>query len=302
MLKSILGSFGADTERQPATPSPPTGIDNEQLKTLIEFFPIGKKLRYYPEFKKEIVFDTLVVAYCLNGDFVYSCDAIARDSLGYPTAFRSGERGGQAPIGDLRLVQLLVPDTSELERTLDYFRRALIGRGRQFNKGNYISLVSNSGARGVSTVDTEVIKQVVLPDGPYAHAKMILLTPEWNTLSVTDQRRKARAKTCAPVMVSVPGGRLSGPCTIVDMSEEAIRIRIRDRGTSLPEMNAGDGVTLDIDLGDAERHYTIKGVVTRRSPETCVIRLEGMLREGRLVRFEPLDLLELKSGLLNYNR
>lgn len=300
VLKSILGSFSTDKERLPTPPS--QTIDNERLRALLEFFPIGKKLRYYPEFKKEIVFDTLVVAYCLNGDFVYSGDAIERDAQGYPTAFRAHEHGGPAPIGDLRLFQLLVPDTSDLEMTLDYFRRALIGRGRQFNKGNYISLVSNAGAKGVSTVDTEVVKQVVLADGPYAQSKMILLTPEWSTLTVSDQRHKARAKTCAPVMVSVPGGRLSGPCTVVDMSEEAIRLRIRDRETPLPEMNAGDGITVDIDLGDAERHYTIKGIVIRRSPETCVIRLEGMLRDGRLVRFEPLDLLELKAGLLNYHR
>ncbi|MBI2307201.1 MAG: hypothetical protein HYU78_07850 [Rhodocyclales bacterium] len=302
MLKSLLGSFGADAERQPAAASPARTVDVEQLKTLIEFFPIGKKLRYYPEFKKEIVFDTLVVAYCLNGSFAYSSEAIERDARGYPTAFRTRDGGELTPIGDLRLFQLLVPDTSDLEMTLDYFRRALIGRGRQFNKGNYISLVSNAGAKGVSTVDTEVVKQVLLSDGPYAQSKMILLTPEWNTLAVTDQRRKARAKTCAPVMVSVAGGRLSGPCTIVDMSDEAIRIRVRDRETALPEMTAGDGITLDIDLGDGERHYTIKGIVIRRSSETCVIRLEGLLRDGRLVRFEPLDLLELKAGLLNYNR
>lgn len=301
MLKSLLGSFGADTERQPAA-APAKSVDVEQLKTLIEFFPIGKKLRYYPEFKKEIVFDTLVVAYCLNGDFVYSSEAIECDARGYPTAFRTRDGGELTPIGDLRLFQLLVPDTSDLEMTLDYFRRALIGRGRQFNKGNYISLVSNAGTKGVSTVDTEVVKQVLLSDGPYAQSKMILLTPEWKTLAVTDQRRKARAKTYAPVMVSVAGGRLGGPCTVVDMSDEAIRIRVRDRETALPEMAAGDGVTLDIDLGDAERHYTVKGIVIRRSAETCVIRLEGLLKDGKLVRFEPLDLLELKAGLLNYGR
>ncbi|MFC5303114.1 PilZ domain-containing protein [Azospira restricta] len=303
MLKSILGSFGADAgrERQPAAPSAKP-LDVERLKTLIEFFPIGKKLRYYPEFKKEIVFDTLIVAYCLNGEFVYSGEAIERDARGYPAAFKSGRHGELTPVADLRLFQLLVPDTSDLEMTLDYFRRALIGRGRQFNKGNYISLVSNAGAKGVSTVDTEVVKQVVMADGPYAQSKMILLTPEWSTLAVTDQRRKARARTCAPVTVSVAGGRLSGPCTIVDMSDEAIRIRVRDRETALPEMGPGDGVTLDIDLGEGERHYTIKGIVIRRSPETCVIRLEGLLREGRLLRFERLDLLELKAGLLNYAR
>ena len=73
------------------------------------------------------------------------------------------------------------------------------GRGKRLNKGNYTSVVSNAGSKGVSTVDTEVAKQVNLPDGPYAHMNMVLLTPELSTLSVTDQRKKSRAKITAPV-------------------------------------------------------------------------------------------------------
>ena len=275
-------------------------IDLAQVKTLVEFFPIGKKLHYYPEFKKEIVFDTFVVAYCVNGYFVYSAEAIERDAEGAPTFFLVGAKEQRIPLSGLKSFQLLVPDTSDLEMKLDYQRRALIGRGKQFNKGNYISLTSNAGGKGVSTVDTEVAKQVVLPDGPYAHTKMVLLTPELLTLAVSDQRRKARAKTCVPVMVSLADGKLAGPCTIVDMSDDAVRLRVRDRDTTMPVMRQGDEVILDIDLGEAKRHYTIKGSVLRRSPETCSITLKGLLVDKKFASFGPLDFLELKSGLLNY--
>ncbi|MBU1691156.1 MAG: PilZ domain-containing protein [Gammaproteobacteria bacterium] len=302
MIKTFLSkSFGSERAKEPSSGNTTqTRIDLDQIRTLIEFFPIGKKLRYYPEFQKEIVFDTFVIAYCVNGSFIYSGEAINHDSQGYPTAFRSGENEVRTPVSDLRLFQLLVPDTSDLEMKLDYQRRALIGRGRQFNKGNSISLISNAGTKGVSTVDTEVAKQVILPDGPYAQTKMVLLTPELHTLAVTDQRRKARTKICAPVAVSLPEGNLSGPCTIYDLSEDAMRIRMRDRDTTMPVMPRGSEVILDIDLGEAKRHYTIKGSVIRSSPETCAIKLEGLLKDGRLRNFDPLDLLELKTGLLNY--
>lgn len=276
-------------------------IDLDQIRTLIEFFPIGKKLNYYPEFKKEIVFDTFVVAYCVNGHFIYSAEAIERDSQGYPTFFQIGANERRSAISGLKLFQLLVPDTSDLEMKLDYQRWSLIGRGRQFNKGNYISLISNAGGKGVSTVDTEVAKQIVLPDGPYANTKMILLTPELQTLAVSDQRRKARAKTCVPVMVAIAGGPLSGPCTIVDISDDAVRLRVRDRNTMMPAMRQGEEVILEIDLGEAKRQYTIKGSVLRRSPETCSISLKGLLKaDGKFGSFGPLDFLELKAGLLNY--
>lgn len=275
-------------------------INLVQVKTLMEFFPIGKRLDYCPEFKKEIVFETFVVAYCVNGHFVYSAEAIERNPQGDPVSFQIGEDGKRIPVSDLKQFQLLVPDTSDLEMKLDYQRRALIGRGRQFNKGNYISLTSNAGAKGVSTVDTEVAKQVVLPDGPYAQTKMVLLTPELQTLAVTDQRKRVRAKTCVPVMVLLPGGKLSGPCTIVDMSDDAVRLRVRDRDTTMPVMKQGDEVTLEIDLGEAKRRYTIKGSVIRRSPETCSIVLKELFNDGKFDRFGPLDFLELKAGLLNY--
>jgi len=42
--------------------------------------------------------------------------------------------------------------------------------------------------------------------------------------------------------------------------------------------------------------------VIRRSPETCVLQLEGQVRDGKYVAFTPLDLLELKAGLLNYGK
>jgi hypothetical protein len=301
VFKSFLGkSFGAEAEK-PAARTADDSVDVGYLRALFEFFPLGRKLRYCPEFKKEIVFDTLLVGYCLNGQFVYTGDAVQCDDDGNPSAFRVRESAPWMPIGKLKLFQLLVPDTTDLELTLDYSRRALIGRGRQFNKGNYISLLANAGAKGMCALDTEVAKQVVLADGPYAHTKMILLTPEWRSLAVTDQRHKARAKTCAPVMLSVAGGRLTGPCTIVDVSDEAMRIRVRDRDSKLPAMSPGDSITLDIDLGDDEHRYRIRGEVFRRSAETCVIRLAGLLRDdGKLARFDPLALLELKAALLNY--
>lgn len=205
MLKAFLGKRGG-AAAEPAEKPPVRSIDPDHLKTLIEFFPIGKKLRYYPEFKKEIVFDTLMVAYAVNGEFVYSSESVERDANGYPLAFRTGEDGMRTPVSQLRLFQVVVPDTSDLERQLDYHRRAELGRGKQFNKGNYISLISNSGVRGMATVDTEVAKPLLLSSGPYAHTRMILLTPEFSSLSVSDQRRKPRTNTCAPVVLCLPGG------------------------------------------------------------------------------------------------
>lgn len=298
MLKGFLGKRGGN-DVAPVATGAVAGVDPERLKTLVDFFAIGRKLRYYPEFKKEIVLDTLVVGYCVNGEFLYSGDTIEYAN-GLPVAFRVGDGGLRVRVSELRLFQMLVPDTSALEMQLDYFRRAELGRGKQFNKGNYISLISNAATRGLATLDTEVAKQVVMASGPYAHTKMVLLTPELNTLVVTDQRKKPRAKTAAPVVLCLPGGTLSGPCVVADISDDSVRVRGRDRETPLPPMAAGAEVTLDIDLGDSGRRYLLKGRVLRRASDACVIHLEGLFEGGRVRNFSQLDLLELKAGLLNY--
>ena len=304
MLKKLFGkALGSvrDNDRL-AKSAPKAAVDQARIVSLIEFFPIGKKLRYYPEFKQDIILDTLIVAYCVNGSYLYAGEAIEYDRDGRPVAFSVGENGQRIALAALRSFQLLVPNTSHLEMKLDYHRRAQIGRGKQFNKGNYISLISNAGARGVSTVDTEVAAQVNLPDGPYAHLNMVLLTPELHTLSVADQRKRTRSRLAVPVTLHVPDESAWRECTLVDISEGDVRLRVREHGATMPTLHRGDGVVIEVDLGVSERHCTIKGSVVRRAQETCVLRLEGHICDGRYEPFNPLDLLELKAGLINYGR
>jgi hypothetical protein len=301
MLKALFGKNPGDSED---TPHPTRGrgkIDLGRIRTLAEFFPIGKKLRYYPEFHQDIVLDTLVVAYCANGYFIYSMESIETDRDGLPAFFRANEGKVRLPAEALKTFQLLVPDTSHQEKKLDYLRRAQISRNGQFGVGNSISLISNAGVKGVSMVDTEVARQIVLRDGPYAHMNMILLTPDFASLSVADQRKKPRARTSVPVTLALPAEDYAGPGTIVDISDAQMRILLDERGTA-PAFQEGDAMIIDLRLGESERRYSIKGSVVRYTAGACVIGLDGQILEGRLVPFTPLDLLELKAGLLNYTR
>lgn len=302
MLKSFLKG-GSDARAGSEAPGRRRrAVDQERLATLVNFFPIGKKLRYYPEFKKDIVFDTLLVAYCVNGRFVYSAEALEFDASGQLQAFLFDEGSRRLPVGEIESLQFLVPDTSEQEASLDYVRRAELGRGRQFNKGNYISLISAAGARGVSVVDTEVDRKTVLKEGPYANTDMVLLAPELGSLTVTDQRRQARARTCVPVMMEVSRRSLRGPCTLVDMSEAAVRIRVRD-GEVMPAMERGEEVLIELELGEDGQRYLLRGSVFRRSAEACVVKLLGRVnQDGALVALSPLELLELKARLINYGK
>ncbi|HXA47472.1 MAG TPA: hypothetical protein VNW52_07565, partial [Burkholderiaceae bacterium] len=88
--------------------------------------------------------------------------------------------------------------------------------------------------------------------------------------------------------------------TIVDISDGAVRIRARDTDTTMGAVREGGDVILNINLPVSERHFSMKGVVIRRAPEICVVRLDRYLKDGRFVACEPLKQLELKAELLNY--
>lgn len=305
MFKALFGGKESSEEPEALQEMPATLMRKprpEELRQVFEYFPIGKKIRYSPEYKKEVILDTLVVAYCVDGEFIYSLDAIEVDLEGNLLGFLVGPQAQRIDIARVGEFQILVPDTSDQEKTLDYQRRAMIGRGRQFHKGNVIALISNAGGHGVATLETEVDKRLVLKSGPYSQSEMVLLTPQLDTISVSDQRGAHRARINVPVTMTIQD-RLRGPCVIVDMSDVAMRIRVRE-GHTMPPMGHGDDVTLDIDFGssDEERLFRIKAMVLRRSADACVVNVISHFKDRRFVPLSPLDLLELKAGLLNYGK
>lgn len=277
-----------------------TAIDIVKLKLLVEFFPIGKGLRYSPDAQLAVVFDTIVVAYCVNEHYIYTRNAIKSDSNGNPLTFLIEEAGTELPVDKILQLSLLVPDTSDLEGTLDYDRRAIIGRSSQFIEGNVITLMASDGARGVATLETRVVQRVTLEEGPYTHSNMILLKPTFDNFSVSDHLHKSRGKTSVPVDLYFKKGEAPYPCVLSDFSESSVGLRVKESQRTMPSMGKDDAVTVLINLGEAAKTFTIKGRVVRCSTDSCVIHLEELFKRHEFSRFTLLDSLELKTGLLNY--
>ena len=277
-----------------------TGIDIATLKLLIEHFPIGKGLRYSPDAHLAIVFDTIVVAYCVNEHYIYSRNAIKTDASGNPLAVLVEEGGTEVAADKILQLNLLVPDTSDLEGTLDYDRRSLIGRSSQFLEGNVITLIAGAGVNGAATLTTHVVQQLILAEGPYTHSKMILLRPELDSLSAADRLHKSRGKASVPVELHFKKGEAPYPCILSDFSEAAVGLHVRDHQGSMPAIEKDDAVIIVINLGEGAKAFTIKGRVVRCAADSCVIHLEQLLKGHEFARLTLLDSLELKTGLLNF--
>lgn len=297
MLKSLWNSVRGAGKPEEARGA---ALDPTKLAMVVEHFGIGRKVRYYPEFQREIVFDTLVIGYRVNDHYLYSREAIEYDAGGAGVAFLVGERKARLPLGEVTDLRLVVPDTSDMERSLDYFRRATIGRAGQFRQGNAITLIADTGARGVPTVDTQVEHRMRLKDGPYADSQTILLKPELETLVITDQRRKERVESRVPADLFTQGDAPPLHCALGDFSDTTLRLLAADGGQPMPPLEPNDQVIVVIDLGNLAGPYRIRGTVFRATVDSCVIRLDQIYRDGAFANFKMMDVFEIKSGLLNY--
>lgn len=287
-------------------PSPPKGrdedadvtLDGDMMKMLGEHFPIGKKVRYYPEFQRDIVFHTIIIAWRVNEHYVYSREAIQRDGDGMPVAFLVGEKKTRLPLDKVRRLQLMVPDTTDMERSLDYARRATLGRNGQFVRGNTITLIADTCRNGIPSVDTLVDSRLRMKDGPYSDNQMILLRPDLDTLQIADQRLKARVQSRIPVSLYLKEDAPPVGCTLGDFSDVSLRLKAAP-GQAMPALKISDKVVVVINLGDAASTYRVKGTVFRATADACVIKLKQLYKDGDFSPIKTMDVLEIKTGLLN---
>lgn len=270
----------------------------ERMTLLTTYFPIGKKLRYYPEYQREIDFQTLILAYRVNDQFVYSRDAVGLDDNGVPTGFRTIDKT-LVSVSKLVKFQLLLPDTSEMEKRLDYFTRAEIGSGGQFRQGNAITLIGETVGRGVPTVDTKVDRRQTLRTGPFADSPTILVSPDFETLMLADQRQRQRVETSVPASLYLAADGDPVPCILGDFSDLSLRINALGAELPMPELEAERHVVIEFAVGATAMPYRLRGKVFRRTDEFCVIELEHLYRNGSFGKIQGMDIMEIKSDLLN---
>ena len=89
-------------------------------------------------------------------------------------------------------------------------------------------------------------------------------------------------------------------CILADFSEHSARLSTTAPDNPMPPMAPNDAVTIVFNLGNPSRTYMIQGAVFRRADDNSVIRLERLYKEGDFVNFKLMDMVEIKTGLLNY--
>jgi len=197
-----------------------------QLKQFIRNYPIGEKVNYYPEYLEKIDFETVILGYEVNDIPIYGRDLV-QGLDGDMVSFKIEETGSAVTAAEIASFSVIVPDTSELEKTLDYFSRAEIGKSGQFVRGHSITLVSAAAEQSPQVIDTTVLRRSMVKRGYYKDYKVVFLEPLLDTLSSKEHRKHIRMELSLEGTLFSSTRSSSGiSCTVIDCSEQFVGLRL----------------------------------------------------------------------------
>jgi hypothetical protein len=286
------------------------GLSLKSVLKVMEHFPIGNRLQYYPEYHKEIKIDTIIVAYVVNDFVIYSNKDIKAIEIG--TAGESVEilqDGSPVPIERIFSFVMLIPNIARKE--ID-FKRAheLNADGEEmptekmandFRRGNSITLFTrNAKAKGILHIDTEVIKSIVFNSGMYAKRKLVMLNPLLDTFECLDLRRFNRINTEIPAVIYHEKNKMKGVCYLQDFSERFVRVEVPKESRMLHFLEEKHHVVLRIDAAGEEQQMVLRGTIFKKRKNNVVISLQNLKKNGRFLFIDELDELFIKATMLGH--
>lgn len=299
MMRFMTNMLGAGrAARRPSEVG--AALDPQRVVELMRCFPIGSKFRYYPEYHKEIAFESIIIAYGLNHHLVYTQRDLRIDNEGDAPGVVLEDGGKDHSVTPIRRFDFVIPDVSAGDAR-DSHRQADSLQDGRFRRGDILTLMSLCNDKGVPHLNAMVRKRIVMREGYYANHAVILLEVLLDSLNHIDQRQQRRVKTSIPASVQFSDNSPYFPCTLVDFTETALKIRLDESGASgaVPLIERRNMI-VTIDLPALSRRFVLTGRVLRRDASHFVIVLGGKMKDGHLRDFELIDAFDLKATLLQH--
>lgn len=300
MVKFIKKVFTAD-KGMPANGQRVSVVDEPlelpRVNELIQHFPIGEKVRYYPEYQKDCALDTLILGYAINGFFIYS----PMDMRSTPGILRLFTGEEHTLVTELESFSLLIPFNPNDDNKRDYVRRAELGPRGPFRRHNTITLIANSGDGILCHLDTRVRKIMPVNEGIYAGHQVVLLDVMPSSLVLTDQRKHYRVNTHLPATLSLRDGGTYA-CTLRDFAEQSVLLNLDESNEELDRLSEFRRLTLCFDLGTERQPkvFELDGNMYRNAGGRLVMKLQGIYKQGKLKDLDLVDILEIKASLLRH--
>ncbi len=277
-------------------------LDGAALGRVMQYFPVGGKIQFYPEYRKEILLDSVVIAYIINGEFIYSFVDLQCDVKNGSFSFE--EQGTRKLFSKIKTFNIVLPEHTQSETKLDYIRREELLKVGGLVPGNAITLMAEQRRGQVPVLDTTVKKRAVLKDGYYAKQTVALLEVDATSLLLTDQRAHMRLQTNIPAQLQVMrrGEYKNLTATMVDFSDISLRLMMEDDPGNPVKVRASDDLIISFNLPGRSEQISLVGNVFRIEGESVVVMLKGMVEKGQTMRLGQIDVLKIKAHLLQHGK
>ncbi|NOX75190.1 MAG: hypothetical protein GXP17_00915 [Gammaproteobacteria bacterium] len=276
-------------------------LDVPGLTEIIRYFPLGEKVRYYPEYQKEGALDTIVLGYGVNDQFIYSAiDIRCQQESGRDVLCLTVD-GEERLVNEIDSFYLLIPFNRDDDNKRDYMRRAELGPQGPFRRHNVITLMACSTGGILSHLDTVVRKILPLKRGIYAGHDVVLLDVMPRSLKLTDQRQHYRLQTALPAMLVIKDGDTHA-CTLMDFSEGSVQLQFSESNESLAALTEFRRLTLlfDASNGSQVKQYALDGIMYRKTKTSLVMKLRGIYKNDKVESLGLVDVLDIKASLLQH--
>ncbi len=275
-------------------------LDGRTIFRLMRHFPVGAKLQYYPEYQKNIVLDSVVIAYAINDIIVYSTAGLTCDeSTG---VLQLSDQARERVFKKITSFRIILPVFSQSEAKLDYIRREELLKVGGLVKGNVITLMAEQSGGQVPVLETIVERRTMLKEGFYANQTVALLEVDAATLMLSDQRAHLRLKTnvSATIKVNKRGEYASLNCTMIDFSDRSLRLQLDVDSVAEVVLKEGGKLIISFNLPGQSEYVSLVGEVFRIEGDAIVVMLTGFVKGGQSVELGQIEMLKIKANLLQH--
>lgn len=278
----------------------PLPVRIEAARRIMKWFPIGSRIRYYPELEEKGMMDSLIMGYVVDKIPVFRQADISIADTSTSPVLRVIDETGEVRVKDrYEDFYLVIPASSGEELKLDYDTRASMGQQGHFGKYTKLTLLTQNGNQGNISIEAEVHRNVELKKGVHAGHKVALLSVLLGTVEAYEPRAQIRIATRLPVTVSKNGSETVLSAVMLDVSESALRLVLEDDRQAWPEFGSKDFVIVGLKADRESPMQRFKCRPIRTAGNERVFAIEQVHRQGRYEPFSTLDAMELKIHFLN---
>lgn len=280
------------TKSGPPTVTKPASLDIARVRAVSKHFPLGTPVRYYPEFKKNIVLESVILGYLLDKSWYFAAQDIVFDGEGGATQLLVGPQRKPVQPSSFSIV---IPSQSRGIEQLDYARKEELERTGGLANGNNITLMGQPNNGKTPVIETIAGKKTVLQEGLYAATPVVLLNANIRSLQLTEQRAHMRLQTRVPAQFMIGDGAPT-PCMMADFSNQSVRLNVDASWTAA--IKAGRELTFSFRLPGRNADIVLRGDILRRDDNDLVVTLDVIQRGNDFQRIGVIDVLEIKAQLL----